>query len=118
MRHAGYTRIIPEVVKATTTAVQIGNQSNFLPKKAQVISKAVFTIPSQKMTKQQNDKVILEVLRALKNKLKSSELKNEDIRCLLRHRNQLVIRNQILYHRYVDSITGTEMLQFVLPTSF
>ena len=55
---------------------------------------------------------------ALKNKLKSSEFKIEDIRCLLRHTNQLVIRNQLLYCRYVNSITGTEMLQFVLPIAF
>ena len=98
--------------------------SNFIPRKVQVISKAVLTIPSQKIThnqwqeEQQNNEVILEVLRALKNKLKSSEFKHEDIRCLLRHKDQLVIRNQLLFHRYVDSITGTEMLQFVLPTSF
>ena len=98
--------------------------SNFIPRKVQVVSKVVLMTPSQKMTpkqwqdEQQNDEMILEVLRALKKKLKSSEFKNEDIRCLLRHRNQLIIRNQLLYLRHVDFITGIETLQFVLPTSF
>ena len=67
---------------------------------------------------QQNNEVISEVLKALKNKMKSSKFKNKDIRCLLRHRNQLIIKKQLLYRQYVDSITGTEMLQFVLPTLF
>ena len=124
IRHKYYTQIIPKVVKAITTAIQTDDLSNFICRKEQVVSKAVHTTPSQKITpkqlqdEQQNDQVILEVLRALKKKLKSSEFKDEDIRCLLRHRNCLFIRNQLLYHKYVDSITGIEMLQFVLPTSF
>ena len=124
LRHEDYTQITLEVVKAITTAIQMDDMSNFIPKEIEVITKSAVTMPSQKMThnqwqnEQQNDKVISEVLRALKNKLKSSEFKNGDIRCLLRHRNRLVVRNQLFYCRYADSVTGTEMLQFVLPTSF
>ena len=44
--HEDYTQIIPEVVKAITTAVQMDDLSNFIPRKAQVISKAVLTVPS------------------------------------------------------------------------
>ena len=66
------------MVKAITTAVQRDDLSNIIPGEAQVISKSALTMSSQKKThnqwqkEQQDDEVILEVLRALKNKLKSS----------------------------------------------
>ena len=124
IRHEDYTQIIPEVEKAITTAVQMDDLSNFIPKKEQVISRAALAMPAHTMTQKQwqeeqkNYGVISELLKALENKLKSSEFKNGDIRCLLRHKNKLVVKKQLLYHKYVSPITGTEMLQFVLPTAF
>ena len=45
--------MIPEVVKAITTAVQIDYLSNFVPKMEQVISKVVQIISSHNMTQKQ-----------------------------------------------------------------
>ena len=76
IRHEDYTQIILEVVKAITTAVQMGDLSSFILKKEQVISKAALATPSHKMTQkqwkdeQQNDEVISEVVRSLKKQIK------------------------------------------------
>ena len=53
IRHGDYTQIIPEVVKAITTAVQMDDLSSFIPMKEQVITKAVLATPSDKMIQKQ-----------------------------------------------------------------
>ena len=56
IRHEDYAQIVPEVVQAITTAMQMDDLSNFVPKIEQAVSKAVLVAPSHKMThKQQQD---------------------------------------------------------------
>ena len=67
---------------------------------------------------QQNDDVIRQVLEALVLKKKSSEYENEQVKTILRHRERLIVRNKLLYRKYVDSPTAADILQFVLPQHF
>ena len=67
---------------------------------------------------QQNDNVILQVLEALAHKKKSLEYGNEQVKTILRHRERLIVRNKLLYQKYVDSATAVSILQFVLPQCF
>ena len=67
---------------------------------------------------QQNDDVIHQVLEALVLKKKSLEYENEQVKTILKHRERLIVRNKLLYQKYVDSATAANVLQFVLPQHF
>ena len=51
---------------------------------------------------QQNDNVIHQVLEALAHKKRSSEYEDEQVKTILRHRERLIVRNKLLYWKYVD----------------
>ena len=111
IRHENYTQITSEVVKAITSAAQFSDLTDFVPESETVIAYSAMAATQRMMNAQWEkeqlaDEVLSQVIRAVEKKLKSSDFKNEDVRCLLRHRNWLVLRNQLLYWKYMDSTTG------------
>ena len=122
--HDDYLHISPEVVKAITTAVQLNDLSDFVSEADHLVAKSIGVIVAAKINNEQwqmeqsKDEVISKVLEALCNKTKTSAFSDEDVKCLLRHRNHLVVRDQLLYRKNIDSTTHTEQWQFVLPTTF
>ena len=124
IKHNNYQQVPVEVVKAVTTSGSLNGLSNFVPLSNPVISKTA-SVPEPKwMTnqqwqqEQQNDNVIHQVLEGLADKKKSSEYGNEQVKTILRHRERLIVRNKLLYWKYVDSATAIGILQFMLPQHF
>ena len=117
-----YLHISPEVVKAITTAVQLNYLSNFVSEADHLVAKSIrFTVAAKINNEQwqmEQSKVISKVLEALRNKTKTSAFSDEDVKCLLRHQNHLVVCDQLLYRKNIDSMMHTKQWQFVLPTIF
>ena len=124
IKHNNYQQVPVEVVKAVTTSVSLNGLTNFIPLSNPVISKTASVPEPKQMTnqqwqqEQQNDNVIHQVLEALAHKKKSSQYGNEQVKTILRHRESLIVRNKLLYWKYVDSATAIGILQFVLPQHF
>ena len=122
--HDDYSHISPDVVKAITTAIQLNDFSNFAGEADHLVTKSIRVTVAAKINNEQwqmeqsKDEVILKVLEALRNKTKTSAFSDEDVKCLLRHQNHLVVRDQLLYRKNIDSTMHTEQWQFVLPTTF
>ena len=103
--HDDYLHISPEVVKAITTAVQLNDFSDFAGEADHLVTKSIRATAAAKINNEQwqmeqnKDEVILKVLEALHNKTKTSAFSDEDVKCLLRHQNHLVVRDQLLYRK-------------------
>ena len=122
--HDDYLHISSEVVKAITTAVQFNDSSDFAGEANHLVTKSIRVTVAAKINNEQwqmeqsKDEVILKVLEVLCNMTKTSAFSDKDVKCLLRHRNRLVVCDQLLYRKNIDSTTHTEQWQFVLPTTF
>ena len=122
--HDDYLPISPEVVKAITTAVQLNDFADFASEADHLVTKSIKVTAATKINNEQwqmehsKDGVILKVLEALRNKTKTSAFSDEDVKYLLRHQNHLVVHDQLLYRKNIDSTIHTEQWQFVLPTAF
>ena len=70
---------------------------------------------------QMSDPVIGEVRKHLidgtLHKIKCTTEDSEALKKLLKHRNQLVLRNNLVYHK-ISNNSGNSMMQFVLPSKF
>ena len=119
-----YQQIPMEVVKAIATSVQLGDLTDFIPTSDLIITKSLQAASTTTMSntqwehEQRNDPIIRQVLDALIYKKKFSNYDDNQVKALLRHRERLVIRNKLLYRKYIDSATASEILQFILPQQY
>ena len=130
-----YDKIIDEsAMKAIISAGTVTNRSNTAVEFSSVlhpnhkVNLMAGKVAPNKMTnkewvdEQMSDPIIREVRKHLLDKMlhqrKSKRGDSEALKKLLKHRNQLILRNNLVYRKVKSTNIGNSMMQFVLPSKF
>ena len=130
-----YDKIIDEsAMKAIISAGTVTSRSNtaiefssVLHSNQEVNLMAGKVIPN-KMTneewvdEQMSDPIICELCKHLLDKMlhqrKGKRGDSEALKKLLKHQNQLILRNNLVYQKVKSTNIGNSMIQFILPSKF